>query len=133
MLSYAGVLLLPRWCRQNSHVICSKTRWQSTAYTVLRYISVFSIGSDKYSSRKIWSLVKGIERTCILLFFFPLLGNRIELFFRNSNGNSLIYSRVLQSAQFCFFYMAVLAYTVYSKISKSSPPQYIDVKTLLLC
>ena len=37
----AGVLHLPRWCRQNSHVTCSKIRWRSTAYTVLRYFSVF--------------------------------------------------------------------------------------------
>ena len=36
----AGVLRLlrlPRWCRQNSHVTCSKTRW----YKVLRFFSVF--------------------------------------------------------------------------------------------
>ena len=40
----AGVLHLlhlPRWCRQNSHVTCSKTSWHSTAFTVVRYFSVF--------------------------------------------------------------------------------------------
>ena len=31
VLAYAGVLRIPRWCRQNSHVTCSKTRWRSTA------------------------------------------------------------------------------------------------------
>ena len=31
MLAYAGVLRLSRWCRQNSHVACSKTRWWITA------------------------------------------------------------------------------------------------------
>ena len=53
---------------------------------------------------------------------FLLLGNQIGLFFHNSNSNRLIYSRVLQSAQFCLFDMAVLAYSVYSKIAKSSLP-----------
>ena len=41
----AGVLpllRLPRWCRQNSYVTCSKSRWWSTAYKVLRYFSVFT-------------------------------------------------------------------------------------------
>ena len=51
---------------------------------------------------KIWSLVKGIESTCTLSFFF-LLGNRIVLFFYNSNSNRLIYSRVLQGIQLCLF------------------------------
>ena len=31
VLAYARVLRIPRWCRQNSHVTCSRTRWQSTA------------------------------------------------------------------------------------------------------
>ena len=30
-LTYAGVLRLPRWCRQNSHVTCPKKRWGITA------------------------------------------------------------------------------------------------------
>ena len=49
----------------------------------------------------IWSLVKGIKSTCILSFFFLLLGNWIALFFHNLNSNRLIYSGVLQGAQFC--------------------------------
>ena len=61
---------------------------------------------------------------CILTFFFLLLGNRIVLFFHKSNSNRLIYSGVLQCAQFCLFYMAVLAYSAYSKIAKSSPPHF---------
>ena len=36
----AGVLLNTP-CRQNNHVSCSKSRWRSTVYTVLRYFSVF--------------------------------------------------------------------------------------------
>ena len=103
VLAYAGELYLPRWCRQNSHVTCSKTRWQSTVNTVVRYFLSFPIGSDNYSYRKTWSLVKWIERTCILSFIFLLLGNRIGLFFHNSNSNRLIYSRKLQSAQFSLF------------------------------
>ena len=35
----------------------------------------------------------------------------------------LIYSGVLQSAQFYLFLVDVLAYAEYSKIAKSSPPQ----------
>ena len=31
MLAFAGVLCLTRWCRQNSYVICTKTRWRITA------------------------------------------------------------------------------------------------------
>ena len=31
VLAYAGVLRIPRWYRQNSHVTGSKTRWRSTA------------------------------------------------------------------------------------------------------
>ena len=54
---------------------------------------------------------------------FLLLGNRIVLFFHKSNSNRLIYSVVLQGAQFCLFYMAVLAYSAYSEIAKSSPPK----------
>ena len=96
--AFAKVLRLPRWCRQNSHVTCSKTRWQRTAYTVLGYLSVFP---EKYSYRK--NMFIGIESTCILSFFFLLLGNQIVLFSRNSNSYRLIYSRVLQSAQFCLF------------------------------
>ena len=71
---------------------------------------------------KIWSLVKGNESICTLSFFFFLLGNRIVLFFHNSNIIRLIYSGVLQGAQFCLFWVAVLAYSAYSEIAKSSPP-----------
>ena len=42
--------------------------------------------------------------------------------FHSSNSNRLIYSGVLQVAQFCLFKMAVRAYSAYSKIAKSSPP-----------
>ena len=49
VLAYAGVLHLPRRCRQNSHVTCSKIKWRSTAYTVLRYFRALPIGSDNYS------------------------------------------------------------------------------------
>ena len=51
------------------------------------------------------------QSDCVLLFFFF-----------NLNSNHLIYPGVLQSAQFCLFWMAVLAYRAYSKIAKSSPP-----------
>ena len=37
----------------------------------------------------------------------------------------LIYSRVLQSAQFYLIKVATLAYAEYSKIAKSSPPLFI--------
>ena len=121
MLAYAGVLHLLRWCRQNSHANCSKIKWRSTAYTVLRYFSGFP---DRFIE-KIWSIVKRIESTCTLSFFFLRIGNRIVLFFHNSNSNCLIYSRVLGGAQFCLFLVAVLAYSTYSEIAKSSPPQHI--------
>ena len=64
-----------RWCRQNSHVTCSKTRWRSTAYIVLRYFSVFP---DRFwylfILKKISSLVKGIlfpsswQSDCVIFF-----------------------------------------------------------------
>ena len=46
------------------------------------------------------------------------------IIFHNSNSNRLIYSGVLQSSQFSLFLMAVLAYSVYSKIAQSSPPWF---------
>ena len=101
MLEYTGVLHLSRWCRQNSHMTCSKTRWRSTSFTVLRYFSVFP---DRlwylFILKKLWSLSKGIESTCILSFFVVLLGSRVVLFFLNSYSNRLSTQKVLSFA--CF-------------------------------
>ena len=66
------------------------------------------------------------------VILFLLLGYRIVLFFHNSNSNHLIYSGVLQGAQFCLFKVAVLAYSAYSKIAKSSPPQMTLLLSLLI-
>ena len=84
----------------------------------------FPKGSDNYSYRKIWSLLKGIENTCILSFFF-LLGNRIVLFFHNSNSNRLIYSVVLKVPSFaCFRWL--FWRTLCTLKSKSSPTDPIQ-------
>ena len=82
----------------------------------------FQIGSDNDLNWKNMVVSKRDWRECILSFFFLLLGNQIVLLFHNSINNRLIYSRVLQSAQFCLFKMTVLAYFVYSKIAKWSSP-----------
>ena len=39
---------------------------------------------------KLWSLVKGIESTCIFSFLVVLLVNQVVLFFNNSYSNRLI-------------------------------------------
>ena len=120
MLAYAEVLHLPRWCRQNSHMTCSKIRWRSTAifFCLSRYVLII------IHIEKIWSLVKGIESTCILSFFFLFLAFGL-CYFHKSNNNRLIYYGVLQSAQFCLIKMAVLAYSAYSEIAKSRTPLYL--------
>ena len=73
VLEYSFVLRLPRWCRQNSHVTCSRTRWRSTAYTVL-------IGSDNYSYRKISLLSKFILflEANILYSFFCVIFSKFK-------------------------------------------------------
>ena len=56
-----------------------------------------------------------------LSFFFFFLAIGLCYFF--TIQSVMIYSGVPQNAQFCLFYMAVFAYSAYSKIAKSSPPQ----------
>ena len=68
VLGYSSVLRLPRWCRQNGHVTCSRTRCRSTVYTEL-------IGSDNYSYWKISLLVKVIlflEANTLYSFFLAI-------------------------------------------------------------
>ena len=79
VLAYAGVLHLPRWCRQNSHLTSSKIRWRSTVifFCLSRYVLII------IHIEKIWSLVKGIESTCILSFFFLFFAFGLCYFFTN--------------------------------------------------
>ena len=82
MLAYVGVLRLQRWCRQNSHVACSKKKWRITA--------------------------------CM----------------RRNILNRLIYSRVLQTAQFYLFRWLFWRTSSTLKIAYSSPPQQSDRASL---
>ena len=50
VLAYAVVLHLPRWCRQNSHVTCSKIMAEHCLHCTEIFFLSFTIGSDNYSN-----------------------------------------------------------------------------------
>ena len=101
----AGVLHLPRCCRQNSHVTCSKIRWRSIAYTILSYFCLSrwvliiihiekNMVINKRDSKHIYF---------VILFASSWQSDKGYFYTIQTVLNCLIYSGILQSAKFSLF------------------------------
>ena len=133
MLAYAGVFRIPRWCRQNSHVTCYKTRWRSTASMGRLDLAVLftpSTPNRQNRNQVRWNICAGVRQSTPSFEVVQTEQSR-DLFQKRwriiacMRGNILYrlnHSGILQSAQFYLFMWLFWHTPSTLKLAKSSPP-----------